>query len=279
MTQAKDASTALASVVPSLNATGDPGPTSSLPGVSVSVTPTPISQMFLQAHEASARALSATLAGDLMPKVSTCHHFIDDLALWAKALSGHAVAPLLQLAKLEYEFAVFAAVRADYRSAFTRLRLFVELVCLSAYGSTHRIHLAEWLSGDQDTAWGLMMHEKDGILSPRFCQCFAKELTPEVGHIRGLTRNLYRDCSQFVHGNVHSTADVPIHIEFDRDTLERWLSRCDSSMVSMTFVLALRFSVDLDRATLDKLREPILERVGNMSQMQELFERLMERAQ
>ena len=231
-----------------------------------------VSLYYRDAHRRSGLVLDETLHCDSFSQLCECHSHIDDLQKWNDALVGYRELVVLRLAKTEFELALLAIMRGDYRSAFIRLRLHIELVCLAIYGSANRVDLEDWLGGIQDVSWTRLVDESLGVLAVRFCRSFAPALADDVKHFRSIAVALYRECSEFVHGNRRpSEPALPPAIEFASPIVQLWATKARSAMLLVTFVLTMRYLQELQPATARSLHDPICDRLGHLRPVRDYF--------
>lgn len=236
-----------------------------------------VEKLFASAQAGSTGVMESTFRSDHLASIEIAFSYTKSLDKWHDAIKGSREAEIFALAKSEYGFAVFAVTRGDYRSAYSRLRLFLELVCVVVRGSLERVHLEEWLIGDADTEWAAMLDDKSGILTKRCCELFANELKDEAHHIRGMARTLYRECSTFVHGNLHNAANKPADISFVEAILKDWLLRCDTARLISTFAMTMRYFAELKRESQETLDPMIQQATGKSSAMKNFLDRVLGR--
>ena len=102
---------------------------------------------------------------------------------------------MLIAAMREYEFALLAVVQAQYRQAFTALRLCFELLLSAVQLSANELELRTWLRGDRDLNWSALADADTGLFSKKFARAFFEELEEQSAHYRAMAGAVYRECS------------------------------------------------------------------------------------
>ena len=191
------------------------------------------------------------------------HAFVADLALWVKRLDGRAEVVALQSALREYQFAIVALAFGQYRAAFAALRLSLEMSLATVQWSANERELREWQRGQRDTNWTTLIDSENGVLSKQFVRLFSESLADEAAGYRATAATLYRECSEFVHGNAETQAALPEQISFTEPTFESWHKRASSMRLVTSFVLAARYLSDLSRGDRSLLEPMLLDHLGH----------------
>lgn len=216
-----------------------------------------------QLHGASGIVLGESFTGLRGEEVAKSHAFVQDLALWTSVLDGRPETTVLQCATREYQFALLSVVAGHYRSAFASLRLSLELCLASVQWSANERELREWRLGKRDSNWGALGDQENGVLSKQFVRLFSEGLADEASHYRGAAVAVYRECSEYVHGNAHTHRDIPASLVFHESSFNTWMSKGSVVRLVMTFVLAARYLEDLDSASRQRLESTLLDHLGH----------------
>lgn len=204
-------------------------------------------------------------------QLSEKFQFTEDLALWCKILSKHTDATLLISALQEYELGFQAAVSGQYRYAFVSNRYFIEQICKFIYLSSNELHLRQWKDGLRDISWNSITDNDSGIFSVNYIRAFYSEIDTEGKHILQLVSALYRETSEFVHGNFSKIDILPQKIEFKEELLEKWLTNVGTAKFIALFLLCMRFSKDLDQSELGSLKDSMREELCGIVEFNPLF--------
>jgi hypothetical protein len=207
--------------------------------------------------------LGDSFSGVRGEKVAKSHAFVQDLALWVSVLDGRPEASVLQCAAREYQFALLSVVTGHYRSAFSALRLALELGLACVQWSANERELREWRVGKRDSNWNAVADQDNGVLSKQFVRLFTDGLADEAPHYRGAAVAVYRECSEYVHGNAHTHHCIPANLAFDESSFDAWMSKGSVVRLVTTFALAARYLEDLDSAVRQRLEGTLLDHLGH----------------
>jgi hypothetical protein len=191
------------------------------------------------------------------------HAFVADLAQWIDELKNRSEVAVLQAGAREYQFSIVSLSFGQYRAAFAALRLSLELLLAGVLWSTNERELREWKRGLRDSNWAGLIDGDNGVLSKQFVRLFSEPLADEAPIYRGLAITLYRECSEYVHGNAHTHTELSEKIIFDGDTFEAWHKRASSMRLVISFALAARYLSDLEELGRANLETMVLDRLGH----------------
>lgn len=209
---------------------------------------------------------------DLTP-LESAHGAIGEIRLWQKILGARPEASIFDQIVSGLELGLFALVSGLYRQAYGSLRLTVELTAGLCWFSTNRLDLAEWQSGDRDLIWKEITNQDEGVLSPRFRKAFFPELDEEKKY-NGLNKKLYRELSEYVHGNARTWAG-PDDIKYDEPLHRGWFEKLETYMTVTTVLLSIRYLQEVGDGEVAKLAPSLRLRVGHVSAIKKyLDERL-----
>lgn len=179
---------------------------------------------------------------------------------------------MLKLALIEYQHALHADAFAQYRQANMSLRLFLELALGAVQFSAHEIDARLWLSGGKDNRWGEIVSEDTGVFSKRFCCAFFEELGEHIDQYRTMAKSLYRECSEYVHGNSYSYERINGGIKVNLDALDEWLDRTDTARLIVKFCLALRFIAHANKDIKSEVEDVLLEDFSHLSAINSIYQ-------
>lgn len=216
-----------------------------------------------QLHSASGNVLGASFLGSRGEDVAKSHAFVQDLALWIDVLDGRPETSVLQCANREYQFALLSVVTGHYRSAFASLRLALELGLACVQWSANERELREWRIGKRDSNWNALMDQDNGILSKQFVRLFSEGLADETPTYRGAAVAVYRECSEYVHGNAHTQRGIPAGLIFDQDAFNSWIRKASVVRLVTTFSLSARYLEDLASVERLRLEGTLLDHLGH----------------
>ena len=218
-----------------------------------------------------AGVIDSSFSSELAAKISELFQFIDDLNTWLELLKDKEDTTILLSAIQEYEFGFQAVLNGQYRYAFIAQRYFLEQICRFIYLSTNELHLRHWKLGLRDISWGSLTDKENGIFSKNFIRAFYPEVESEGIYLITLVSKLYRESSEFIHGNYNKISDLPDKIVFDATLLEKWLDSIETSKFVSLFLIFMRFSKSIDKCDLQKIEDMAADELGGIIEFNLLF--------
>jgi hypothetical protein len=230
-----------------------------------------ILRYFEQLQSICGGVIQASLAGPNSAKVAESQQFASELSTWCLVLGERRESELLRVAAQEYEFALLALTQGHYRQAFKGLRLVLELALQAIYLSANELRLREWIDNRIGTIWNNIFEGDDAVFSARFSEAFFSELSPHIKTYGQLAKNLYRECSECVHGNTPKYVPLPSSLTFDQSVFDLWHSKAEIMAVVTHFALALRYLNELPEADISRLEPFLADRIGYLSEIRLLL--------
>ncbi|MDH2326412.1 hypothetical protein QCN27_06000 [Cereibacter sp. SYSU M97828] len=198
------------------------------------------------------------------------HYFSTCLFEVAQQLSDSDVSRILETVASQLESANLFSAFGLYRQAFAALRLALEMGLGSIYFSVNRLYLNEWLDGRQDIVWSKLINDDDGVLSVRYAKAFFPELTLEIASVNKSAKRLYRELSEFVHGNYETWEASGLSIKYEPALRKQYQDKCKETFDVILFALSCRHLKGLSESSLDKL-DFIREEFNHIGPIREVF--------
>jgi hypothetical protein len=209
---------------------------------------------------------------DSLSVFSCCHDFLIDFYELEKIIHEKPESGMLLHAIKEYEYSLISLSNGHYRHAFISLRLFFELSLSSIQFSAHEIDYLKWEQSKKDINWSSIVDPNNGIFSVNFIDAFCPELRDDGKQFRAISEAVYRECSEYVHGNAR-THNSNIHsIDFSEDLHNEWCSKAKSVNTVFLFCFTARYIAYLEKCgTADALNEIASGTIGHLSGFQALY--------
>lgn len=227
---------------------------------------------FSTLNQEFSNVIEQSFSSEKSVKITELFQFIDDLNVWYELLESKEDTTILISAIKEYEFGFQAALNGQYRYAYAAQRYFLEQICRFIYLSTNELHLRHWKLGIRDISWASLIDEEDGIFSKVFIRAFYDEVEEEGKHMISLSSKLYRETSEFIHGNFSKVTVMPSKINFDETLLDKWLDFVETSKFLTVFLLSVRFSKGLNSSELNLIEDMVKDELGGIEEFNILFE-------
>ena len=216
---------------------------------------------------------SSLAEDDMANNVALCFNFVADYETWLGSIGDRRESIIYKNAIKVYQEAFGCMLEGQYQSAFMGLRYCFERTLCGVYLSSNELELRTWLYGRRDTYWIEIVgkegnqseddqNENDynadkGLFSSKFVMAYFPELQDEIRHFRRMAVSVYRECSEFVHGNPTALVKIPERLEFNNELMSLW---CEKALIMkrvMFFVLALRYLVDMNDEEKSKITDII----------------------
>lgn len=226
---------------------------------------------FFNLNDRLGAVIEQSFCSDHNAKLLELFQFSDDLNVWAELLEKQADRTILVSAIQEFELGFQAVVSGQYRYSFVAQRYFLEQICRFIYLSTNELHLRLWKLGLRDISWGSLTDKENGIFSTVFIRAFFPEVEAEGEHISKVASKLYRESSEFIHGNFNKISAIPNSIEFNPDLLERWIGFMETGRFIALFLIFMRFSKDIGRESIHKVEDMAKEELAGIEEFNTIF--------
>lgn len=206
-----------------------------------------------------------------LTKLTTAHNYLLDFERLSSAINLRPEAEAFNAAIKEYQFALFALSIGQYRHAFIGLRLFFELSLATIQFSAHEIDFRMWAKDTKDLNWNTLKDNQLGVFSINFINAFNPTFSDNAKQYSAIAEKVYRECSEFVHGNANTHSSLPADISFDSDVFFAWHQKLESMRVTILFAYSARYLGYID-ANEQQLIEPIiLDVLGHLTPVQAIF--------
>jgi len=219
--------------------------------------------------------IEKSMANDDLDLLSSNHAFLHDFAIWLEILKDRPESTILKNAIKEYQLALLSNNQGMYQQAFMGLRFFLERTFVAILFSANEIELNLWKIGERDTYWneiaGIDKESKQiqGIFSQKFCKAFFPELKNELNHFFTITTKVYRECSEYVHGNKSVIDKIPEKLEYSKELFYEWNAKADIIKRVILFAFCLRYLNQLKPEEIKKISVTISEEFKSLPQITE----------
>ena len=200
---------------------------------------------------------SASESKDLFMK---CEQFSEYFGMWIEKMKEFNIAqvPMFELSLSEYELSLIMAASGLYKQAMESLRFSLEHSLFAVVLSTDELKYRLWKAHEKDEIWAETTNAENGIFGSKFIKAFAPELFEYKNELQNITRNVYRESSEYVHGNFEIMQHVPMKISYSEDLYNDFVDKADSVAYIITFAFVIRFWDQLKDTTLADLESAIM---------------------
>lgn len=215
--------------------------------------------------------IDESFSSNLSSRISNLFQLSEDMILWESILSNSIDTTILVSAIQEFEFGLQAVLSGQYRYSFVAQRYFLEQVCRFIYLSTNELHLRHWKLELRDISWSFLIDNENGVFSKNFIRAFFPEVEEEGEHFINMSRKLYRESSEFIHGNFSKIASLPKSINYNEDLLIIWLDFMETSRFIFQFLMFMRFSKNIDKQHIHSLEPMAKDELGGIEEFNMIF--------
>lgn len=205
--------------------------------------------------------------------INQCIIFAEDLNKWINYCDGFEKVVLVKEAQDECIKSIFMCAQGLYKEAIITLRQFLEHILFATLLSASDYNYRLWRIGEYDMSWANIMDSQHGVFSKNFIKLYGKELNEERSiELITIAKNVYRECSEFVHGNYKTIINSSSRIEYNEIIQNKYLEYFSSIKYIVSMALLIRFREVLDnRNNLKDLEAIILDYIGDIYEVQCLY--------
>ncbi|KFX24640.1 hypothetical protein KP24_06180 [Pectobacterium atrosepticum] len=201
----------------------------------------------------------------------TSHNYLLDYDKLLAAINDRPEAAVLNLAVKEYQFALYALCSGQYRYAFGGLRLFFELMLSVVQFSAHEIDYHLWSKNKKDINWTALKNTENGIFSINFIRAFNPELADSGKQYSAIAESVYRECSEFVHGNALTHQNLPEGISFHEEAFSAWHKKSSIMRFAIIFAFSSRYLNHIEPQKMLIIEPVIMDVLGHLQPIQYAF--------
>jgi hypothetical protein len=221
-------------------------------------------EYYRRLYSACGDVLLESFREDQPSQHAVAHQFVADLEKWLSLLANRPESCLISASISEYQFALLAVVLGQYRQSFMSLRLSFELLLGAVFYSAHELDLRLWLAGKKDLNWSAIVHADSGVYSKDFVGAFWEELADSARQYGAIAQAVYRECSEYVHGNAHTHSGQSGKVFFDRDAFRAWHEKAKSVRLASSYALCARYLRFIERDKRAQLESILLDHLGHI---------------
>ncbi|WP_297288948.1 hypothetical protein [uncultured Flavonifractor sp.] len=218
--------------------------------------------------------VSATWDSPYAEGFSGCFLFTTDFSTWVECLKDIPQSILLKSSLNECATANLFCSQGLYKHAMISLRLCLEHCLYAIHMSSNDFYFRRWKAGQEDMKWAAITDGNTGIFSKSFIRAYAPEFEERSAELNGIASNVYRECSEYIHGNYSKINCLPGQNEFNQDMLSQYISRFQSISYLLSIALVIRFKEQIvSKGLLPILENAIMHNIGMLPEIQLLYGR------
>lgn len=230
-------------------------------------------ELYFDIHKRSSKVMEVSFNEDTQGYQSRSHAFLSDIETWLFVIKNKPEKVLLQAGLIEYQQGLIAVLAGQYRQAYSSLRLFLEQCLASVFFSANELQLRLWMQGHNDINWSTINDVDSGVFSRKFIGAFSSELVEESSFYYDLAKKVYRECSEYIHGNYNTHEITNSIVTYNKQLFNDWHEKAESIRMIITFALTARYLFLLEsREDIIQLEYPIMEHIGFIPMMQAYYD-------
>lgn len=211
-------------------------------------------------------------------------NFYTDLETLYQVLGNRLESGIFKNAIRVYQESMLCAISGLYQPAFMGLRYFLERFMMGAYLSSSEIELRTWMSNERDTYWtelvGVESNTQDtnnnnpnrGIFSSKFTKAFFPDLDGERIQMLAMTKRVYRECSEYVHGNPLAIGGIPESLDYEEHILQEWLDKAETIKRCVLYVIFLRYAQSFSNSDFEVVKDIFLDEFRSVKRIKQYIE-------
>ena len=229
--------------------------------------------MLLLINETIKTNIEKTNTSGKMEIINRCISFTNDLDLWISHCNTLADWSLIKEAQDECLTSIIMCSQGFYKEAIMALRQCLEHMLFAILLSTNDYKYRLWMRGQYDMSWSQIVDDQNGVFGKQFISTYASDVdTGRSIELLTITKNVYRECSEFVHGNYEQLKTFTNHMEFSEDAVEKYANYFFSVQYIISWSLMIRFRDALDDPQhLVALESVLMENLGTQPEIQALY--------
>ncbi len=214
-----------------------------------------------------------SLAGERATQFASCEQFSTFYGGWITELKKLGVEQtfMMELALREYTLSLLFVATGLYKQAMDSLRFSLEYTLFSVMLSSNELNYRLWKARQKDEYWSETIHAETGVYGSVFIQAFAPELKGHGASLQTLARTVYRECSEYVHGNYEVMQETPLQVEYREQLFDSFIDKADSVAYLITFALTIRFWDNLKGTFLTTMETPIMSYLSTIPEIIALY--------
>lgn len=227
-----------------------------------------IKEYYRKINAQSQQILEQSLDISFLGKIND---FTSALELWRNSISLIDQKELINKSIEQIELSSVMLLNGFYRSAFIHLRLSLEILYGSIFFSTNLMDFREWKLGKKDNQWNAIIDVDNGILSKRFASVFFPELKDTVMEYYTDSKILYRELSEYVHGNYSTWEIHSPTLSYNDELIQKYDEFLKKYTATAHFILCLRYLKEINKLDLEALEHEVMDILGHVAEIRVFF--------
>lgn len=198
--------------------------------------------------------------------------FFEDYTKWITVVAGNNEKIIYEEANSEYRTMLLFLCMGLYKNAYMSLRGYFELSLFGVMISTSDLDFRLWKRGLKDVHWSEITDVEKGIFSRQYVETYNERLVNEKDNINTLARELYRNCSEYIH-NGYKIINAGADIAFEKRVFEDFCNQVNQINRIITYAFCVRYAESLQTSEVkEEMHESILEQLTDISAIHKILQ-------
>lgn len=173
----------------------------------------------------------------------------------------------------QIEMSLLNVTLGMYRQAFSSIRLAFEIALGLVYFSVNKLEHIEWIKGINDIKWSKLIDAENGILSKRYSKAFFEELSEKILIYNSKAKEIYRDMSEFVHGNYDTWEKSGLVLKYNKELEDKYFILLKEMTKVILFVLCCRYLKSINKDKLENISDFIREEINDIEEIRKYLDK------
>ena len=230
-------------------------------------------QMILQINDKTRINIEKVNENNKMNEFNKCISFTEDLNQWLSCCGEFQNYILVKEAQDECIKSILMCMQGFYKEAMMCLRQSIEHMLFAIYLSTNDYIYRLWKRGKYDMSWSKIVDPENGIFGKEYINSYAQDIDENRSiELLTIAKNVYRECSEYVHGNYSKLILLSEGIEYNEKIVDRYIAIFESVQYLICMSLMIRFREIFDeKENLVSLESAIMDNLGTLPEIQILY--------
>lgn len=230
-------------------------------------------ELLLKINDRAKKNIEAVYSSKKIDAINKCISYTEDLNLWVSNCEKFSDYPLVKEAQDECLKSIFMCVQGLYKESIVTLRQFFEHFLFAILLSTNDYKHRLWQLGQYDVSWTQIVDGQNGVFGTEYISAYARDIDQERSiELLAIAKNVYRECSEFVHGNYEKLITLSDNLEYNEKMVDMYIDYFSSISYLISMALLIRFRETLDdREKLSILETVIMDNLGMLPEVQALY--------
>lgn len=231
-------------------------------------------QIYLNIIQSQATVVDESLSAENIEEFSKMYLFISDYEKWIDNFDNANEITLYKTAIEEYSNALFLLTCGLYRESYIALRFFFEHTLFGLYLSVNDMNYRLWEINKYDMNWSSITDKETGLFCKNFFIAYSPDLIERCDDLLEISKGLYRELSEYIHGNFSTIKTLPAYLKFEKDIFDDISQKISDIQYVITFMFFARYKSILKPEVMLASEDSIMDIIGRFSEVEAFFKKI-----